>query len=67
MPMVNKIKGFRNMAGLTQEEMSKALEISSRAYQNKEKGNSNFTINEMIKIRDTLTNRGVPVTLDDLV
>lgn len=41
---MNKIKGYRNMLGLTQEELGKKLGISKQSYYNKETGKPHSAI-----------------------
>lgn len=38
----NKVRGYRNMLGMTQKQMGKALGISKQSYMNKEKGYVTF-------------------------
>lgn len=63
---LNKVKGFRIMTKLTQEELAKRLEISLRAYQNKEQGITPFTVNELKEIKAAFTEKGLSLSLDDL-
>lgn len=63
---MNKVKGFRVMVGMTQEEMANAIGVSVRAYINKEIGKSEFTIGEFKQIKDTLNSRGLNLTVSDL-
>lgn len=44
MTSLNKIKGYRNMLGLTQEQMGKKLGITKQTYHNKEVGKIHFLI-----------------------
>lgn len=43
-------KSFRKMAELTQEDMSKLLGISKTSYGQKERGDMNFTTNDIYKM-----------------
>lgn len=63
---MNKVKGFRVMVGMTQEEMANAIGVSVRTYTNKETGKSEFTISEFKLIKDTLNNKGLNVSLEEL-
>ena len=63
---VNKVKGYRTMINLTQEEIAKRLGISERSYQNKEQGITKFTVEELKAIKGLLVEKGVNITLDDL-
>ncbi len=64
---INKVKGFRTMASLTQEELAKKLNISLRSYQNKEQGITAFTVDELVGIKAILLEKGLTVSLDELV
>ena len=39
---INKVKGYRNMLGLSQKDMANKLNISINAYRNKENGKVEF-------------------------
>ena len=54
------------MANLTQEEMAQVIGLQRRSYIDKENGIRNFTIPELLLIRDALKDKGVNVSLDDL-
>ena len=63
---INKVKGFRTMAGLTQEEMAKALSISTTAYIMKESGKREFTESEMRAFVEKVKTINPSVTLDSI-
>lgn len=63
---LNKVKGYRVMTNLTQEEMAQIIGIQRRAYIDKENGVRTFSVQELIIIRDTLNEKGINVSLDDL-
>ncbi len=63
---LNKVKGYRVMTNLTQEEMARIIGIQRRAYIDKENGIRTFSVQELIIIRDTLNEKGINVSLDDL-
>lgn len=63
---LNKVKGYRVMTNLTQEEMARIIGIKRRAYIDKENGIRTFSVQELIIIRDTLNEKGINVSLDDL-
>lgn len=63
---IKKIKGYRVMLGLTQEEMAKKLGVTLRTYFDKENGIRPFTIDELIKIKDLCNKNAITVSLDDL-
>lgn len=52
----SKLKGYRTMANLTQEDVSKQLGLSRTIYNGRENGNSKFTPKEMLKIKNILNN-----------
>ena len=54
------------MTNLTQEEMARIIGIQRRAYIDKENGVRTFSVQELIIIRDTLNEKGINVSLDDL-
>ena len=51
---MNRVKGYRNMVGMTQKEMSKNLGISEGTYRQKEKGKSSFKDLEIKLFTDTV-------------
>lgn len=64
---MNKVVGYRNMLGKSQEKMAKEFNISSQSYRFKEKGQVNFNKNEMIKFRDLLRENLFPnITIDEI-
>ena len=64
---MNKVVGYRNMLGKSQEKMAKEFNISSQSYRLKEKGQVNFNKNEMIKFRDVLRENLFPnITIDEI-
>ena len=64
--MGEKVKGYRNIAGLTQAELARKLGISVQSYRNKEKGRVAFKDSEKVIIRDliSITIKGIKV--DDI-
>lgn len=64
---MNKVKGYRVMCNLTQDDMASIVGISRKSYNDKETGKRNFTIIELQKIRDAINLKGANITLDDLV
>mgnify|MGYP003322710657 CR=1 FL=1 len=67
MQPINKIKGYRVMVGLTQEEMAQKIGVSLRAFQNKEQGTTNFTLEDLKKIKSVLEEKGLSVLLEELI
>lgn len=43
---INKVKGYRQMLGYTQDEMAEVLNISKSSYFLKESGEREFTLSE---------------------
>ena len=64
--MQNKIKGYRIMAGFTQEEMSKALNIAVSSYNLKETGKREFTHSEMVAFVNKINTINPTITMDDI-
>jgi len=64
---MNKVKGYRNMVGMTQKQMAEALEMPLRSYMDKENGITEFSIEKYVMIRDLLNSKGLKLTIDDLV
>ncbi len=63
---INKVKGYRTMAGFTQEEMAKALNISMVSYRLKETGEREFTESEMRAFVEKVKTTNPSVTLDSI-
>jgi DNA-binding XRE family transcriptional regulator len=61
---MNKIKGYRAMCGLTQEEMAETLNISVTSYRLKESGVRPFTQDEMIAFLNAVRKVDSTATLD---
>ena len=49
---LGKLRGLRAEYGMTQEEVAKAIDISTNSYNRKEKGKRRFTLIEAKKIAD---------------
>ena len=64
--MVNKIKGYRNMLGLSQEQLGKKLGISKQAYYNKESGKNSFSDSEKLKFKALLLPLFPDITIEDI-
>lgn len=65
MQELNKVKGYRNMINLTQEEMSKAIGISRDSYTRKESAN-NFTDTEKLAMITIFNANGLKLVKEDL-
>lgn len=66
MQELNKIKGYRKMVGLTQDQMAQELNMSSRSYQTKEQDNGKFTAAELKALVDVLGKHNLNIKIDDL-
>ncbi len=64
--MTAKVKGYRVMVGLTQQELASKLGISVQSYRNKEKGRVAFKDSEKIFIRELFGRVVKGITLEDL-
>lgn len=64
--MPNKLKGYRVMAGYTQEEIASALGISAPAYNNKEKGITKISVKEAKIIMEMIRTRIKDVNFNDI-
>lgn len=61
-----KVKGYRVMIGLTQEELANKFGISKQAYSAKERGQTRFTNEEMIAIKEMLLPLFPGITIDEI-
>lgn len=66
MSSINKVKGYRNMLGLSQKDMADKLSISINAYRNKENGKVEFRDNEKIIIKEMILPIFPQVTLEEI-
>ena len=66
MTQVNKIKGYRNMLGLSQKEMAAKLDISINAYRNKENGKVDFRDSEKIIFKEMIIPLFPETTLEEI-
>lgn len=64
---MNKVKGFRVMVNMTQEDMASSIKMPLRTYVNKETGKTDFTIDELQSVKEVLNKNGLTIKLDDLV
>lgn len=64
--MTAKVKGYRVMVGLTQQELASKIGISVQSYRNKEKGRVAFKDSEKIFIRELFGKVVKGITLEDL-
>lgn len=63
---MNKILGYRKMAGLTQKAMAAVLNISEGQYRAKEKGRYPFNVDEIKKFHAELSEKGITVKVDEI-
>lgn len=65
---VNKLKGYRVMAKLTQKDMAKALNVNLSTYNQKENNSDEFTIKEakviVKKLKEKIPN--INLSADDI-
>ncbi|QJS96666.1 transcriptional regulator [Dolosigranulum pigrum] len=64
--MKNKIRGYRHMVGLTQEQMGEKLGITKQAYHLKETGQSSFKDDEKIIFKKMLLGMFPDITIEDI-
>ncbi|MGF3076955.1 helix-turn-helix transcriptional regulator [Facklamia sp. P12955] len=64
--MNDVVAGYRKMAGKSQSEMAKALNISTNTYRNKELGKSEFNSKEMFNFLKLVKLKKPDVTLEDI-
>lgn len=62
----NKVRGYRVMLGKTQKEMAEIFNISKQAYSTKERGNSRFSNEEMVTIKEMLIPMFPGITIDEI-
>lgn len=61
-----KVRGYRVMLGKTQKEMAEIFNISKQAYSAKERGNSRFSNEEMVTIKEMLLPMFPGITIDEI-
>lgn len=62
----NKVRGYRNMLGLTQEQLGKKLGMTKQTYHNKEVGRNSFSDEEKIEFKNLLLPLFPDITLEDI-
>lgn len=65
MQQLNKIKGYRNMVGFTQDDMAKAIGITRESYTKKE-SNNNFSETEKLAMLTIFNSNGLNLVRADL-
>lgn len=63
---INKVKGYRNMLNLSQEEISSILGITKQSYYLKENGIREFKDNEKLKFKELLIPFFPDITLEEI-
>lgn len=63
---MKKLRGYRVMLGLTQQQMADKLEISSQSYSNKELGKTQFNDEERLAIKSMVAEIKPDITIDEL-
>lgn len=66
MEIKNKVKGYRIMLGLTQQEVANKLNISISSYINKESGRTAFKDNEKMSFKDLLLPYFPNISLEEI-
>lgn len=66
MERANKIKGYRNFLGLSQEKMGQKFGISKQSYNYKENGRTKFTDDEKVIFKTLLQELFPDITIDDI-
>ena len=64
--MSNRVHGYRNMLGLTQKELAKALNITPQSVSAKENGKRSFTDNEKVFLLELFREEDNDLTIDKL-
>ncbi|MCW0934624.1 helix-turn-helix domain-containing protein [Streptococcus anginosus] len=62
----NTIRGYRNMLGLTQEQLGKQLGMTKQTYHNKEVGKNSFSDKEKIEFKKLLLPLFPNITIEDI-
>lgn len=63
---MSKLKGYRVMLGLTQEQLGHKLGITKQSYNNKETGKTAFTDKERLAIKSLVMDIKPDITIDEL-
>lgn len=63
---MGKLRGYRVMLGLTQQQMADKLKISLQSYNNKELGKTPFNDKERLAIKSMVTELKPDITIDEL-
>lgn len=63
---MSKLRGYRVMLGLTQQQMADKLKISLQSYNNKELGKTPFNDKERLAIKSMVAEIKSDITIDEL-
>lgn len=63
---MSKLRGYRVMLGLTQQQMADKLKISLQSYNNKELGKTPFNDKERLAIKSIVAEIKSDITIDEL-
>ena len=63
---MSKLRGYRVMLGLTQQQMANKLKISLQSYNNKELGKTPFNDKERLAIKSMVAEIKSDITIDEL-
>lgn len=63
---MSKLRGYRVMLGLTQEQLGQKLGITKQSYNNKETGKTAFTDKERLAIKSLVMEIKPDITIDEL-
>lgn len=63
---MNKVKAYRVMANLRQIDMAEKLGLSKQAYGSRERGQTNFTIEEMKKVKEIFETVDKNISIDEI-
>ncbi|MFS9298102.1 helix-turn-helix transcriptional regulator [Streptococcus oralis] len=63
---MSKLRGYRVMLGLTQQQMADKLKISLQSYNNKELGKTTFNDIERLAIKSMVAEIKPDITIDEL-
>lgn len=63
---MSKLKGYRVMLGLTQQQMADKLDISLQSYNNKETKKTPFNDKERLAIKSMVAEIKPDITIDEL-
>ncbi|MGT2960015.1 helix-turn-helix transcriptional regulator [Streptococcus caballi] len=62
----NKIRGYRNMLGMTQKQLGEKLGMTKQSYHNKETGRNSFSDSEKIAFKQLLLPMFPEITIEDI-